>query len=68
MVKTAKDHLTALVEGNPSVLVVFDGRSLGFDRCRNYARQVSAAVLFYGDGDADYQQGQSKGTWVITAK
>ena len=60
IVKVAKDHLTSLRVGKPIGVLGF---SMGADWSLNVAENnpdVSAAVLFYGAGEADYSKVKAK--------
>jgi carboxymethylenebutenolidase len=60
IVKAAKDHLTSLREGRPIGVLGFSmGASWSLDVAASEP-DVSAAVLFYGAGDADFSKVKAK--------
>lgn len=60
IVKAAKDHLTALHAGQPIAVLGFSmGAAWSLDVAENNP-DVSAVVLFYGAGDADFNKVKAK--------
>jgi len=60
IVKAAKDHLTALHAGQPIAVLGFSmGAAWSLVVAEN-AQDVSAAVLFYGAGEADFSKVKAK--------